>query len=300
MNSKIIIGIAGLPLILCSCFPWSPLPHRPMNNNLPQVEDKQKTAFVATMKEVGNTFEDKFTILGYLPSIDCSSPQIVPLGATNPWVSAYQMSCKITDKKKAQEELAYVEKIFSAGSSFWDGIQFSQNQNGTLTLSDDTAIFKLERINGLASNQSELFFKSREASYNFAQKVQGNIGEIKPSNISVKESLSSFPVSIQKYFQTLTQAESKVISSTANGYGYSKLWIGTAVPIPEGKYFFQTKWPTINNEAYTMTIIYTGSKIPDWDKAEMDFLANPRNVEAVYLESVTGDSSFLLKGDVLK
>lgn len=300
MNSKIIIGIAGLPIILCSCFPWSPLPHRPINNNPPQVEDKQKTAFVDTMKEVGDTFEEKYTILGYLPSLDCSRPEILPLGATNPWVSAYQMTCKVTDKKKAQEELEYVEKIFSAGSSFWRGIQFSENQNGTLTLNEDNAVFKLERINGLVSNQSDLYFKSREASYNFAQKVQSNIWEVKPSNISIKESLNSFPVSIQKYFQTLTQAESKVISSTSNGYGYSKLWIGTAVPIPEGKYFFQTQWPTINNEGYSMTIIYTGNKIPDWDKAEMDFLANPRNVEAVYLESISGDSSFLLKPEVLK
>lgn len=301
MKSPIIIGILGLPFVLCSCFPWSTLPYQSINNNQKNIEEKKITTEIPTVKEVWNTLDQQFTILGYLPSIDCSTPKISPLGATSPWVSAYQMSCKIKDKNKIQEELAYVKRVFSAGSSFWnEGIQFSEYQAGVLLLNDDIATFQLERMNGLATNQSALYFKSREARYNFALKIQNNIGEITPSNIPIKESLNIFPASIQKYFQTLSQADSnsKVILNTSNGYWYSHLWMGTAMPIPEGLNIFESKWPKINNEGYHMTILYSGSYIWDTDKAEMDFMANPRNVEAVYLEG--NETSFLLTANVLK
>lgn len=302
MKSPIIIGILGLPLILCSCFLWSPLPHRPMSNIPPtQVEDQQKTDFTAAMKSIWGSLDQQYTILGYLPSIDCSSPKFLPLGVNNQWERTYQMTCTIKDKSKAQEESAYVEKVFWSSTSLWDGIIFSENIKWTLKLNDNTAVFTLinSGLNGLS--QSDLYFKSIEAKYNLSQKIQNNIGEVKSSNISVKESLVSFPVSIQNYFQSALkiQPTAKLILSTLNWYWYDKLFIDS-VPTPEGLHIFETKWPTINNEAYSMTIIYSGNKIWDGDKAKMDFIANPKNVEAIYLGNITGNTSFLLKPDVLK
>ncbi len=300
MKSPIIIGIMSLPLLLCSCFPWSPISQKPINNQQNIGESKVKPE-IPIVKEVWNTPDQQFTILGYLPSIDCSNPKIIPLGATGPWMTSYIMSCIITDKNKLQDELAYVKRVFPAGSFYWDnGIEFTEYQVGTLLLNGDTATFQLERNDSFIKRQSAYYFKNREAKYNLALKVQNLLGEAKPSNMSIKESLINFPVSIQEYFQVLKNDDSKVILSTPYGYWYSNLLISEIMPIPEGKNFFDTKWPKINNEKYSMTIIYTWSHIWEDYKAGLDFMANPRNVEAVYLRTNGGDTTFLLKPDVLK
>lgn len=301
MKSPTIIGILGLPLILCSCFPWSPI----SQNSWKWPELHIQSSWTTSQ------LDKQVTILGYFPSVNCSFPQILKLEASLPWNSAYQMTCPIKDKSKAQEELAYIKKVFSAPwSEFWPWFTFSPNQTAVADISGDSMIFKITKTPDLNSSQPEYFLKNIEESYKMERRIEKNLWDITSSNIAFSEAQKTYPQWIQAVLNKMKSPDTKVITSSAFGFQFTDLSLDSAFlwwkysgeqnPFPN-HHIIWVGGIDIWWEYYALSIIYTWEKIEEKDVSKkLAFLQNPISAIFVYAENTSERKSFIFNPEIIK